>query len=105
MKEQSIHFLEEKLKTDHPGSTVIITHHLPSPRSLYPDDRSFSEHQFPVPELERLIMTYQPELWIHGHRHLVQDYMIGQTRVICNPRGYAGIKEAKGFDPDFILEI
>jgi hypothetical protein len=28
------------------------------------------------------------KLWTHGHTHEDFDYMIGSTRVICNPRGY-----------------
>jgi hypothetical protein len=38
--------------------------------------------------LEALIMRRQPELWIHGHIHEAADYSIGDTRVVCNPRGY-----------------
>jgi Icc-related predicted phosphoesterase len=26
--------------------------------------------------------------WIHGHIHCILDYQIGDTRVLCNPRGY-----------------
>jgi hypothetical protein len=33
-------------------------------------------------------------LWTHGHTHEDFDYMIGTTRVVCNPRGYVG-HEAK----------
>ena len=29
-------------------------------------------------------------LWTHGHMHDPLDYMIGDTRVVCNPRGYVG---------------
>jgi hypothetical protein len=32
----------------------------------------------------------QIKLWTHGHTHHVFDYMIGETRVVCNPRGYYG---------------
>jgi hypothetical protein len=28
------------------------------------------------------------KLWTHGHTHEDFDYMIGSTRVVCNPRGY-----------------
>ena len=35
----------------------------------------------------------QIKLWTHGHTHHPFDYMINQTRVVCNPRGY------KGHDP------
>jgi hypothetical protein len=32
----------------------------------------------------------QIKLWTHGHTHDPFDYMVGKTRVVCNPRGYAG---------------
>ena len=37
-------------------------------------------------------IQYHPQirLWTHGHTHHNFDYMIGQTRVVCNPRGYHG---------------
>jgi hypothetical protein len=28
------------------------------------------------------------KLWTHGHTHEDFDYMIGDCRVVCNPRGY-----------------
>jgi hypothetical protein len=35
----------------------------------------------------------QIKLWTHGHTHEEFDYMIGSTRVVCNPRGYADYEE------------
>jgi len=32
----------------------------------------------------------QIKLWTHGHTHHEFDYMIGECRVVCNPRGYHG---------------
>jgi len=31
----------------------------------------------------------QIKVWTHGHTHDTFDYMVGTTRVLCNPRGYA----------------
>jgi hypothetical protein len=41
--------------------------------------------------MDQFIMD-RPEiaLWTHGHTHEDFDYMIGTTRVVCNPRGYIG---------------
>ena len=41
-------------------------------------------------DLEKQILNMKkpPKLWIHGHTHDDFDYMIGDTRVICHPRGY-----------------
>lgn len=48
-----------------------------------------------------------PELWIHGHVHAKQDYRVGDTRVIANPRGYPdrrgpGGRENPHFDPALV---
>jgi hypothetical protein len=32
----------------------------------------------------------QIRLWLHGHTHHNFNYWIGETRVVCNPRGYVG---------------
>jgi predicted phosphodiesterase len=36
----------------------------------------------------------QIKLWTHGHTHYPFDYMIGSTRVVCNPRGYINYEES-----------
>jgi hypothetical protein len=33
------------------------------------------------------------KLWTHGHTHEDFDYMVGSTRVFCNPRGYHDYEE------------
>ena len=33
------------------------------------------------------------KLWTHGHTHENFDYMIGSTRIVCNPRGYDGYED------------
>jgi hypothetical protein len=49
----------------------------------------------------------QIKLWTHGHTHHPFDYMIGETRIVCNPRGYEndGYSEDTGWNPNLILEI
>jgi Icc-related predicted phosphoesterase len=44
------------------------------------------------------IIEAQPNLWLHGHIHSNVDYIIGQTRIVCNPRGYHDINS---LNPDF----
>jgi hypothetical protein len=33
------------------------------------------------------------------------DYMIGDCRVVCNPRGYYPMEINPNFDPNFEIEI
>lgn len=35
----------------------------------------------------------QIRLWTHGHTHYSFDYMLGSTRVVCNPRGYINYED------------
>jgi hypothetical protein len=38
-------------------------------------------------------------LWTHGHMHNTSDYLMGDTRVVCNPRGYDKYEQrAKEFE-------
>jgi hypothetical protein len=45
------------------------------------------------------------KVWIHGHMHDPVDYMIGNTRVISNPRGYLPYEGNNGFIPNFSVEV
>jgi len=50
----------------------------------------------------------QIKLWTHGHTHNCFDYVIGETRVVCNPRGYhqtSGWSEDTGWDPEKVVEV
>lgn len=74
---------------------VVVTHHAPSKLSCHPrfkHDTIMNGGFFT--ELGDFI-AYRPQikLWIHGHTHDEFDYTIGETRVVCNPRGYAGSEE------------
>lgn len=71
---------------------VVCTHHAPSYASIAPHwvhDRDFNGGY--ASDLSNLILD-NPEIkvWTHGHMHDPSDYMIGDCRVICNPRGYKG---------------
>lgn len=84
---------------------VVVTHHLPSARSI--DDRyadSDCNAAF-ASRLDTLVATSEAALWVHGHTHVSQDYRIGETRVVCNPRGYAGYEINPDFKPDLIVEV
>lgn len=80
--------LDQALRTPHEGTTVVLTHHAPSIRSLPKDAQQDISGAAFASDLEALIQLYQPDLWIHGHIHEPADYRIGHTRILSNPRGY-----------------
>jgi predicted phosphodiesterase len=88
---------------------VVVGHHSPSFQSVHEGYRgetlmNGAYHS----DLSEFIMDRpQIKLWVHGHTHHPFDYMIGETRVVCNPRGYEndGYSEDTGWNPNILLEI
>lgn len=72
------------------GADIWVVHHLPSFQSVHEKYRNSSGNDFFASEMSDWIldMNKPPKLIVHGHTHERMDYMIGNTRVVCNPRGY-----------------
>ena len=74
---------------------VVVGHHAPSKQSTHPRYRNevIMNGAYST-NLDNFILDRrQIKLWTHGHTHEDFDYMIGTTRVLCNPRGYDGYEE------------
>ena len=71
---------------------IWVIHHLPSYQSVHEDYRHSDGNDFFATELSYKILEMKnpPKLIVHGHTHREMDYMIGDTRVVCHPRGYPG---------------
>jgi len=95
--QQTISYFKSVLADRKDNKVVVVGHHAPSTLSIH--DR----YKHPVhslmnggyhSDLSDFILDHpQIKLWTHGHMHDPSDYMIGDTRVVCNPRGYAGHDE------------
>ena len=86
------------------GPVFIMTHHAPSPKSVkgrYSDlQGAYSS------DMESFIVKYPSiKWWAHGHIHHNNDYMVGECRVMSNPRGYNHMELNKEFNIDFEVEI
>lgn len=100
---QSRSFLEAALKMPFDGKTVVVTHHAPHPLSIHDRFKGDLLTASFCSDLDELIDTARPALWIHGHMHDSFDYLVGETRVVCNPRGYGD--ENRGFQRWLTIEI
>ena len=74
-----------------PWKTVIVVgHHTPSTKSCHPryahDDLMNGGYHSDLSEF--ILDRPAIKLWTHGHTHDDFDYMVGECRVVCNPRGY-----------------
>ncbi len=85
---------------------VICGHHAPSFQSIASHYVSSELNGAYASELfEFIVERPNIKLWTHGHVHSSFDYMIGSTRIVCNPRGYYRYEENPQFNPNFIVEI
>ena len=94
-------FLRENVKK----GDVVVTHHGPTYKSLDDKHRSSDINGSYVSDLADLIIESGPTLWFHGHLHNTSDYVVGNTRVLCNPRGYVRYDTNPNFDVHKFVEI
>lgn len=89
------------------GKFVVVGHHAPSKMSTKPRyEKEFIMNGAYSSDLSEFILDHpQIKLWTHGHTHHAFDYMIGSTRIVCNPRGYDGYENDTEFDITKIFEV
>jgi len=99
--------LSQFLASDDRARSVVITHHAPSIRSVPAARINDLISAAYASNLDDLILSQGPKLWIHGHIHEKRDYLIGDTRVLNNSLGYqtATAPERTGFIPDLVVKI
>ena len=84
---------------------VVVTHYLPHRQSVA---RRFTgsplNRFFLAEDAAGLVERAGARLWIHGHTHVACDYVVGETRVVCNPRGYPG-EAARPIDAGLTIDL
>jgi hypothetical protein len=86
---------------------VVCTHHSPSFQSVHEQYKTetLMNGAYHSDLSEFILDRPQIKLWTHGHTHHCFDYMIGETRVVCNPRGYEGYEPDSGWNPNIVIEV
>jgi predicted phosphodiesterase len=103
---QSRRWLADSLARPFDGPRIVVTHHLPSWRSVAPAFVRAASNAAFASDLEGFFGPMS--LWVHGHTHHSFDYRAGTTRIVANPRGYpmkSGAVENPHFDPALLVEI
>jgi predicted phosphodiesterase len=87
-----LEYLKVMLEGQADRKFVVVGHHAPSRLSTHEryrhDDIMNGGYSSRLDEF--IEVRPQIKLWTHGHTHHPFDYTIGETRVVCNPRGYIG---------------
>ena len=80
---------------ENPNKYVVVGHHAPSKASTHPRYKTeVIMNGAYSSRLDQFILDNpQIKLWTHGHTHEDFDYMIGSTRIVCNPRGYINYED------------
>lgn len=94
-----------------PGKKCIVTHFLPARECVAARYKSEGTvillNDYFANNLGDWISTLSDTTWMFGHTHDSMDFLIGDTRVISNPLGYAreSIPEFAAFNPTKVVEI
>ncbi|APV37852.1 metallophosphoesterase [Pseudomonas frederiksbergensis] len=104
---QTVAWLEDCFTRDRTTPTVVVSHFAPTRLSISPLFENSPINASFVSDLEERINVWQPALWLHGHTHGSFDYVVGKTRVMCNPRGYAknGVNENPQFSDSYVIDL
>lgn len=104
---KSKQFLLDQLELLKNEKVWVLTHHAPSYQSVHEKYKSSGiANGAYVSDLDDLILNHpQIKCWSHGHTHESMDYMIGDCRVVCNPRGYYPTEVNENFDPNFEIDL
>jgi hypothetical protein len=84
---------------------VVVGHHAPSKASTKPqyENDTMVNGAYSSELSEFILDRPQIKVWTHGHTHHTFDYMIGSTRIVCNPRGYISYEhQADVFELQFL---
>ena len=106
--DRSLAYIKHVVENDNGLPIVVVTHHAPSFSSV---GEKFKHETLMnggfVSNLDAFIESHpQIRYWLHGHVHNFNDYTVGSTRIISNPRGYDGYEHrAFDFDPGFGFDI
>jgi predicted phosphodiesterase len=106
---RTVQYFRSVLAEQHDKKFVVVGHHSPSFQSVHESYKTeYLMNGGYHSDLSEFILDHpQIKLWTHGHTHHPFDYMIGETRIVCNPRGYENesYSEQSGWNPNIVLEV
>ncbi len=99
-------FIDQSTK-DSTKKYIVVGHHSPSKASTHPryKEELMMNGAYSSDLSEFILNRPQIKLWTHGHTHYSYDYMIGSTRIVCNPRGYIHYEEIADTFEFKLLEV
>lgn len=99
--EKAVRFLDKNVRL----GDVVVTHHLPAERSIATQYKGQPTNAFFYCKVDPLVEDRGAAVWVHGHTHEQVDYLLGKTRVVCNPFGYPREGSVRKFQDRLIIQV
>lgn len=103
MHVKTINYITKLLTDEWKGKTVVMTHHLPHPECVAPQFYGSSLNAFFMTDLDHILDKFDIDVWCHGHTHDCVDVEVHDTRILCNPMGYHGVKLNQDFKEGLVF--
>ncbi len=104
---EHVTYIRNCLKTFRGRKIVVVTHFLPAVECISERFRAgdnLLNHYF-ANDLGGEIAELENVTWLFGHTHDSCDFMLGNTRMVCNPYGYHNKEVNREFDPFKAIEV
>lgn len=89
---------------DH-DKVIVVTHHAPNLLSTKRENGDL-DYFYACTDMDDIILDNpQIKYWINGHTHHHISYMIGDTKVVSNPRGYKGYEKMANTFEIKVIEV
>lgn len=102
---RSVEYIRTVIEGKFDENFVVVGHMAPSPLSTHPmyANDTLMNGAYSSDLSEFILDHPQIKVWTHGHTHHNFDYMIGDCRIICNPRGYINYEaQAENFKLQYL---
>lgn len=100
-------YIRVVIENDPTAKYVVVGHHAPSKLSTKPmyENDTLMNGGYSSDLSEFILDRSQIKLWTHGHTHDEFDYMIGSTRIVCNPRGYVNYERGSDAEEPYLAKV
>lgn len=106
LHEDSLAFIKSELTDLKEEQAALFTHHCPTFLNYPPQYKGSVLNEAFAVELFDLIETSKIASWVYGHHHTnTAEFMIGNTKLLCNQLGYVQLGENRDFEVGKCLEI
>ena len=103
---ESLKFLKSEIEMTFPEKIVVVTHHVPVLLNYPKQYKNDILNEAFVVDLYDLIDKNKIDYWIYGHHHVnVEEFSIGETKMLTNQLGYLRCDENKYFANNKIINI